>query len=94
MVEVFKTDVCNQKHAAVLIQQIHKTLPHCKANFHLDDCDRILRIECIKNQIDNEYLIALMAKFGFWAEPLPDDDLIPMSNCLQNINQTENAKRI
>ncbi len=45
MVEVFKTNVEDSSHADLLIEQIHKTYTHYTANFDLEDCDKILRVE-------------------------------------------------
>ena len=45
MVEVFKTNVTTWDHANRLIDQIHHTYREYKANFDLEDCDRILRVQ-------------------------------------------------
>ena len=46
MVEVFRTNVKQRDHANILISQIHKAFPDYKANFDLEDCDKILRVDC------------------------------------------------
>ena len=77
MIEVFKTNVEDSCHADVLIEQIHKTFNHFIANFDLDDCDKILRVECKNGNVDSEYLISLLNEFGYEGEILPDQ-IIPV----------------
>ena len=45
MVEVFKTNVEGKELANLLIAKLLTHFPHCKINFDLQDCDRILRVE-------------------------------------------------
>jgi hypothetical protein len=73
MVEVFKTNVASRDGAAIVLHQIHKTFPACRANFDLQDCDRILRVENPTGSIDAAAVVALVRENGFWAEPLPDE---------------------
>lgn len=72
MVEVFKTDVNHRMHANMLIEQIHKTFTGYKANFDLEDCDRILRVKSITGAVEARRLIRLLDELGFRAEVLPD----------------------
>lgn len=72
MIEVFKTDVPNLYQAKILIDQIHQRFCDYKANFDLEDCDRVLRISCANGLIDASILIHLLKDFGFTAEVLPD----------------------
>lgn len=74
MVEVFKTDVKDRGQAVMLVDQIHQFFREYKANFDLDDCDNILRVECASDFINNDFLINLFKDLGFCAEVLPDDD--------------------
>lgn len=73
MIEVFKTNVEDSCHADVLIEQIHKTFNNLNANFDLDDCDKILRVECKMSGIEPSLLINLLNEFGYEAEILPDE---------------------
>lgn len=73
MVEVFKTNVEEREHADMLIDQIHKTFTEYKANFDLDDCDRILRVKSISGVIQSSKVINLLKDFGFHSEELGDD---------------------
>ncbi|MCW3089906.1 MAG: hypothetical protein JWP81_975 [Ferruginibacter sp.] len=72
MVEVFKTDVTEQEHANRLIARIHSTFVGYRANFDLDDRDRILRVKSISGSISSSCLVNLLREFGFHAEVLPD----------------------
>lgn len=77
MVEVFKTNVIEQRHAAMLVDEIHRNFVNYKANFDLEDCDKILRVKCTKGQMDSSVVINLLKDLGFSAAILPDE--IPMS---------------
>ena len=44
MIEVFKTNVDDRVQANLLVDQIHQTYSDYKANFDLEDCDKILRV--------------------------------------------------
>jgi hypothetical protein len=72
MVEVFKTDVNHRMHANMLVEQIHKTFSGYKANFDLEDCDRILRVKSATGSVESCRLIQLLNERGFRAEVLPD----------------------
>lgn len=72
-VEVFKTNVSATDEANMLIRQIHGSFPGYKANFDLDDCDHILRVEAESGEIEAASLISLLNKSGFDAEVLSDD---------------------
>jgi hypothetical protein len=74
MVEVFKTNVTADADAHLLIRELHKAFPSYKANFDLDDCDRILRVKSISAEINPFPIMVLLKDFGFEAMPLPDDN--------------------
>ena len=73
MVEVFKTDVTDQHHANMLIEQIQKNFAGYTVNFDLEDCDKILRVKSASLEIESGRLISLFKHLGFHAEVLPDD---------------------
>ena len=73
MIEVFKTNVKDESQSQVLINLILKTFPTYKANFDLDDCDRILRVCGITNPLQAFQIINLLKDFGVQAEVLPDE---------------------
>ena len=76
MIEVFKTNVTIDQDAQMLLDQIHASYPQYKANFDLEDCDHILRVECKSGYVESSYLINVLDSFGFYAEPLPDTDAL------------------
>jgi len=51
MIYVFKTSVKTKIQAKKLQPQIGKILPKAKANFDLNDCDKVLRIDSDENII-------------------------------------------
>lgn len=74
MIEVFKTDVNDIERATLLIDRIHERFHHCRANFDLDDCDRILRVTGIACESETYQIISLVKNLGCHAQILPDDD--------------------
>jgi hypothetical protein len=80
MVEVFKTNVERPDHAQWLLDEITKKFGDYTANFDLDDCDHILRIESINGSVDVSALMELIRNLGFHAEVLSDDT--PVSEIL------------
>ena len=77
MVEVFKTDVRDRDQANSLIDRIHKTFINYKANFDLEDCDRILRVQSSAGSVRVTLLIELSRDLGINAEVLPDVIQLP-----------------
>lgn len=59
-VEIFKTDVEQAEVAAALVRLLLQHFPHCKINFDLEDCDRILRIQSANGYIDIERITQLV----------------------------------
>lgn len=68
MVEVFKTNVADQDHAKMLIDEIHRIFIGHEANFDLEDCDNILRVKCTTGTVQSGLLIHSLKEFGFEAE--------------------------
>lgn len=79
MVEVFKTNVNDSNHADMLIEEIHLAFMGYKANFDLEDCDKILRIKCTNGCVQSSLIIDFLKDFGFHAEILPDE-IVTLSN--------------
>jgi hypothetical protein len=71
MIEVFKTNVTSATQANTLVDRIHHTFRNYRANFDLDDCDRILRVAS-SGFVQEALIIALLRDSGFHAEVLPD----------------------
>ena len=72
-VEVFKTNVNYLLDAEILVREIHRTFPSYSASFDLEDCDRILRVECVGSDVKSEQIISLLDHFNFSAEILKDE---------------------
>ena len=62
MVEVFITDVQLAQEAEMLLAEIHGSFQNCEANFDLEDCDRVLRIE--GNHFRPDLVIMLLNEKG------------------------------
>lgn len=76
MVEVFKTNISEHCDAQLLLEKIHKRFDYYAANFDLDDCDKILRVESDVQPVKVKDLIKLIKQAGYLAEVLPD--VIPL----------------
>lgn len=70
MVEVFKTNVNHVAQANYIIALVFKQFPDYVANFDLNDCDKILRVEGVK--IDVKSIIVLLNQNSLTCEELPD----------------------
>jgi len=68
IVEVFKTNVQQDDQARQLIKKLLGHFPHCKINFDLQDCDKILRVAGI--QIYPDKIIELINPSGYHCEIL------------------------
>lgn len=69
-IEVFKTNVEKKKEASTLLKGIETSFVNTKANFDLEDCDKILRVQSDKisvSQIKNYLKLK-----GYECELLPD----------------------
>ncbi|MET4084123.1 hypothetical protein ABIB40_004097 [Pedobacter sp. UYP30] len=73
MVEIYKTNVTNQKDASEIIRKLNEHFPYYKINFDLEDCDKILRVESLKKELEIEGIIKLIRNIGFDIELLPDE---------------------
>jgi len=72
MVEVFKTNIQEIGEAKILSKLIEREFRHYEANFDLEDCDKILRVQNKKGLVDATNLIKLFMDFGYKVEVLPD----------------------
>jgi hypothetical protein len=72
MVEVFKTNVEKESDAEGILMEIHEKFDTYTANFDLEDCDKILRVESCHTLPEVEALIKIVESKGFRAEVLPD----------------------
>ena len=81
MVEVFKTNVQHADHARTLIDEIHARFENYRANFDLEDCDRILRVSS-RTLVEASPLLELLQRYGFDGQVLSDDK--PVNEILQS----------
>jgi hypothetical protein len=70
MIYVFKTSVKNKKHIRQLSPFLNGLLQQSKWNFDLEDCDKILRIDSLKEI--SETVTQLLQHNGFDCEELTD----------------------
>ena len=70
MVEVFKTDVLEKDQAQRVLDQLHLKFRNFSANFDLDDCDKILRVESKNGKIKPTLLLMFLNESGVRAEVL------------------------
>lgn len=70
MIEVFKTNVHSERDAQLILKDCSDFFPQWKVGFDLEDCDKILRIDSGKEQVDIEQIQSIINKFGYTAEPL------------------------
>lgn len=72
IVKVFKTDVQDHLTARLIVLNLQQTFSHCRINFDLHDCDKILRIESQQGAIEEADIYLLVAGYGYHCEPLQD----------------------
>jgi hypothetical protein len=70
VVHVFKTNVQDLEHAQMLCNLIQTELTVQRANFDLEDCDKIFRVESSAHM--DHQIAALLRLHGFTCEELPD----------------------
>ena len=68
MIEVFKTNVPDEKQAGDIKQLLLRHFPSSRINFDLHDCDKILRIE--GNDFSSERVRELVKDSGFACDML------------------------
>lgn len=73
IIEVFKTNVEEREVADKIIEAIHQRFQDHKANFDLQDCDKILRVVSSNGCLQATDVIQLVETLGFCAEILPDN---------------------
>jgi hypothetical protein len=79
MIEVFKTNVEDGEQAKEILGTIHRHFNDYRANFDLQDCDNILRIESKNGYVESNRIIYLLKEHNCDAEIL--EDIIPIKWC-------------
>ena len=72
-IEVFKTNVNHPDEARMIVDHIHINFRAYRANFDLEDCDRILRVRSLSGAVRSSHLLELLRDFGFDATVLGDE---------------------
>lgn len=62
MIEVFKTDVADEKQASEVRNLLLQHFPGSKVNFDLHDCDKVLRVE--GSGFTTEHILVLAQRKG------------------------------
>jgi hypothetical protein len=70
-IEIFKTSICKNHQAVAIIKCLQQYFPHYQINFDLEDCDRILRIETQRNDINNKTIEGIVIARGYSCSHLP-----------------------
>jgi len=70
IVQVFKTNVGDHSQASMICDLVQTEITVQRANFDLEDCDKIFRVESTTNM--DEKIIALLHLHGFACEELAD----------------------
>ena len=68
MVEIFKTDVEDQRQAKQILTILRSRFPAFQVNFDLQDCDKILRVKGEHIPVDE--IISLVSTSGFYCSLL------------------------
>jgi hypothetical protein len=70
-IEIFRTNVSTAECARQIICSICEKFPGHRANFDLDDCDKILRVVNENENVQALNIIKLLRQLGMQAEVLP-----------------------
>lgn len=73
MIEVFSTNIHCPEKASQLIEEIHKAFRGYRANFDLNDCDKILRIVYGNEHFEVMRFTSWLQTKGCLAQVLPGD---------------------
>ncbi|PWB27221.1 hypothetical protein DCO46_04280 [Flavobacterium sp. HTF] len=77
MIEIFKTNITDQKLANSVIEKLRKEFVGSLINFDLDDNDRIIRVEA--EFVDSIKIIEILVQLGISCKIIPDK-LCPSKN--------------
>ena len=72
-VEVFRTNISDPELARQVKERIQEFFTTYTAHFDLEDCDRILRVECLNGCVEVHTLLDFLCSHGCLAEVLPDE---------------------
>ena len=69
MIEIFKTNVQNKTQAKQILNVLKSGFSEAHINFDLNDCDKILRVEGVKNPF-SQTIVSDLNRLGFKCEIL------------------------
>ena len=69
---IYRTNIDNSVIAENIIDAIHTNYPESKANFDLEDCDKILRVENISGKSQDKIIKGFVAQLGYKIEDLTE----------------------
>lgn len=72
VVEVFKTNIQNKTQAKAIVNILKNEFPKYKINIDLEDCDKVLRVECDHNIVAVESILNLVQNYNINIEILID----------------------
>jgi hypothetical protein len=70
MVEVFKTNIQGKTQASGIVSILKNEFPEYRITIDLDDCDKVLRVECNRGFVAVETLVHLVQKHDIHIELL------------------------
>ncbi|NGP87090.1 hypothetical protein [Fodinibius halophilus] len=70
-IEVYKTDVEDRVTAKSIVDTIRQSLPNCNPSFDLEDCDKVLRVESLNDEINESKIRNILQDYGYHMENLP-----------------------
>lgn len=70
IVEVFRTNVQDERDAGMIINRLQQKFPGSRVNFDLQDCDKVLRIVSYPDQLDFDQVVEEVNISGFSIEAL------------------------
>jgi hypothetical protein len=70
MVKVYKTNVNEHSRAKLIMEAIRKKLPGSDPSFDLEDCDKVLRVECQAGNINESEIRGILKNYGYQIESL------------------------
>ncbi|RIV68567.1 hypothetical protein [Flagellimonas aequoris] len=72
LIEIFKTNVEDESTANRTVNALHENFKNVSANFDLEDCDRILRVESMDGNIMLKEILHFLTSLNLKVELIMD----------------------
>ena len=72
LIEIFRTNVEDESTADRTVNALHENFKNVSANFDLEDCDRILRVESIDGNIMLKEILHFLTSLNLKVELIMD----------------------